>query len=66
VLKVSIEQRRCKEETWPPSEVAWLAGLTSGPHSVNLQLQHRLTPLINTMVLPLVAESVKRVMFSPL
>jgi hypothetical protein len=65
VLKVSNAQRRCKEETWPPGQVAWLAGLTSGPHTVNLWTEHHLTPHINTTVLPLV-ESVKRVRFSPL
>jgi hypothetical protein len=31
VLKVSNAQRRCKEETWLPGEVAWLASLTSAP-----------------------------------
>jgi hypothetical protein len=36
VLKVSNAQRPCKEETWPPSQVAWPAGLTSGPHAPNL------------------------------
>jgi hypothetical protein len=34
-------------------------------HTPNLPPQHRLTPPLNTMVLPL-AESVKRVRFSPL
>jgi hypothetical protein len=65
VLKVSNVQRQCKEETWPPRQVAWSAGLTSGPHMYNLQTQHRLTLPINTMVLP-PTESVKRVWFSPL
>jgi hypothetical protein len=65
VLKVSNAQRWCKEETWPPGQVAWPAELTSGPHVPNLRPQHRLTPPINTMVLPW-AESVKRVRFSPL
>jgi hypothetical protein len=64
VLKVSNTQRRCKEETWPPSQVAWPVGLTSGPHAPNLQPEHRLTPPINTMVLP-PAEGVKKVRFSP-
>jgi hypothetical protein len=64
VLKLSIAQRRCKEETWPPGQVAWSAGLTCGPHMPNLWPEHYLTP-INTVVLPL-AESMKRVMFSPL
>jgi hypothetical protein len=58
-------ERRCKEETWPLGQVAWPADLSSGPHMPNLRPQHRLTPTINTMVLPL-AESVKRVRFSPL
>jgi hypothetical protein len=53
VLKVSNAQRRCKEETWPPDQVAWLAALTSGPHVPNLRPKHRLTPPINTTVLPL-------------
>jgi hypothetical protein len=35
VLKVSNAQRRCKEETWPPGQVAWPAGPTSGPHTPN-------------------------------
>jgi hypothetical protein len=39
-------------ETWPPGQVAWPAGLTCAPHMPNLQPQHRLTPPINTMVLP--------------
>jgi hypothetical protein len=64
VLKVSNAQMRCKEETWMPGQVAWLAGLTSGPHVPNLWPEHCLTPPINTMVLPL-AESVKKVRFSP-
>jgi hypothetical protein len=53
VLKVSNAQRRCKEKTWPLGQVAWPAGMTSGPHAPNLQSQHRLTPPINTLVLPL-------------
>jgi hypothetical protein len=65
VLKVSNAQRWCKEETWQPGQVAWPASLTSGPHAPNLWPQHRLTPPINTMVLP-PAERVKRVRFSPL
>jgi hypothetical protein len=65
VLKVSYAQRRCKDETWLLSQVAWLADLLSRPHASNLWPQHRLTPPINTMVLPL-AESVKRVRCSPL
>jgi hypothetical protein len=64
VLKVSKAQRGSMEETWPPGQVAWLAGLTSGPHAHNLRLEHCLTPPINTMVLPRV-ESVKKVRFSP-
>jgi hypothetical protein len=52
VLKVSNAQRRSKEETWPLYQVAWLASLTSGPHMPNFQLEHCLTPPINTMVLP--------------
>jgi hypothetical protein len=51
-----------KEETWPPGQVAWLASLSSGPHAPNLWPHHRLTPPINTTVLPPV-ESVKRVRF---
>jgi hypothetical protein len=65
VLMVSNAQRRRKEETWPLSQVAWPTVLTSGPHVPNIQPQHCLTTPINTMVLPL-AESVKRVRFSPL
>jgi hypothetical protein len=63
VLKVSNAQRRYKEEIWPPGQVAWLASLTSGPHTPNSWLEHRHTPPINTMVLPL-AEGVMRVRFS--
>jgi hypothetical protein len=63
VLKVSNAQRWCKEETWPPGKVAWPASLTSGPHAPNLRLENRLTPPINTTVLPPV-ESVKKVRFS--
>jgi hypothetical protein len=37
VLKVSNAQRWCKQETWLPGQVAWSAGLTSGPHGPNLQ-----------------------------
>jgi hypothetical protein len=62
-LKVSNAQRRCKEETWPLSQVAWLAGLTSGSHMPNLRSEHHLTPPINTTVLPSV-ESMKKVRFS--
>jgi hypothetical protein len=63
VLKVSNAQRKCKEETGPPSQVAWQAGLRSGPHMPNLWPEHCLTPPINTMVLP-PTESVKKVRFS--
>jgi hypothetical protein len=52
VLKVSNAQRRCKEETWLPSQAAWPTNLTSGPHAPNLQPEHRLTLPINTTVLP--------------
>jgi hypothetical protein len=45
-------------------QVAWSAGLTSGPHTPNLRPEHRLTPLINTTVLHPV-ESVNKVRFSP-
>jgi hypothetical protein len=38
-------------------------GLTSGPRTPNLQPKHRLTPPINTLMLPL-EESVKKVKFS--
>jgi hypothetical protein len=64
VLNLSNAQRRCKEETWLPGQVAWPAGLTSGPHTPNLQPEHCLTPPINTMMLPPI-ESVKKVRFSP-
>jgi hypothetical protein len=49
VFKLSNVQRRCKEETWPPDQVAWLAGLTSGSHMAT----HCLNPPINTPMLPL-------------
>jgi hypothetical protein len=65
VLKVSNAERRCKEETWLPGQVAWPAGLASGPQTPNLQLEHHLTPPINTTVLRPV-ESVKKVRFSSL
>jgi hypothetical protein len=65
VLKVSNAQRQCKEETWPPDQVALPGSLTSGPHAPNLWPQRRFTPPINTMVLPPV-ESMKRMRFSPL
>jgi hypothetical protein len=42
VLKVSTAQRWCKEESWPPGQVAWPASLTSGPHVTNLWPQHHL------------------------
>jgi hypothetical protein len=45
-------ERLCMEKTWPPSQVAWPAGLSSGPHVSNLWPQHHLTLPINTMVLP--------------
>jgi hypothetical protein len=64
VLKVSNAQRRYKEEIWQPSQVPWPASLTSGPHVPNLWPEHRLTPPINTTVLP-PTESVKKVRFSP-
>jgi hypothetical protein len=51
-------ERQWSDETWPPD-------LTSGPHAPNLRAEHRLTPPINTPMLPL-AESVKKVGFSPL
>jgi hypothetical protein len=63
VLKVFNAQGQCKEETWPPGQVAWLADLTSGPHVPNLRPEHCLNPPINTPVLPQ-AESVKRVRFN--
>jgi hypothetical protein len=63
VLKVSNAQRRRKEETWLPGQVAWPAGPTSGPHTPNLQPEHRLTPINTTVVL--LAKSVKKVRFSP-
>jgi hypothetical protein len=63
VLMVSNAQRQCKEETWPPGQVAWSVGLTSGPHAPNLRPEYRLTP-INTTVLP-PTKSVKKVRFSP-
>jgi hypothetical protein len=31
VLKVSNAQRQCKQETWPPDQVAWPADLLSHP-----------------------------------
>jgi hypothetical protein len=65
VRGVPMWESHYKEETWPPSQVAWPTGLSSGPHAPNLQPQHHLTPPINTMVLPPV-ESVKRVRFSRL
>jgi hypothetical protein len=64
VLKVSNAQRQCKEESWPPSQVAWPAGLKIGPHAPNLRPEHRLTPPKNTTVLPL-GKGVKKVRFSP-
>jgi hypothetical protein len=64
VLKVSSAQRRCKEKAWLPGQVAWTIGLTSGPPTHNLRPEHRLTPPIDTMVLP-PAESVKKVRLSP-
>jgi hypothetical protein len=45
-------QRQCKEETWPPGQVAWSTDLTSAPHMPNLQPEYRLTLPINTTVLP--------------
>jgi hypothetical protein len=60
----SNAQKRCKEETWSPDQVAWPTGLTSGPHVPNLRPEHRLTPPINIMVLS-PAEGVKKVRFSP-
>jgi hypothetical protein len=59
-----MPKERCKEETWPPGQVAWPTGLTSGSPSPNLRSEHHLTPPINTMVLPL-TKSVKKVRFSP-
>jgi hypothetical protein len=46
VLKVSNAQRWCKEEAWPPGQVAMPVSLTSGPPTPNLQPEHRLTPPI--------------------
>jgi hypothetical protein len=43
---------------WLPGQVSWPAGLTSGLHAPNLQSEHRLTPPINTSVLPLVESEV--------
>jgi hypothetical protein len=64
VLKVSNAQRRSKEETWPLDQVARSAVLTSGPHAPNLPPEYRLTSPINTTGF-LLAESVKKVRFSP-
>jgi hypothetical protein len=64
VLNVSNAQWWCKEETWLPGQVAWPTGLTSEPHTPNVCPEYRLTPPINTTML-LVAESLKKVRFSP-
>jgi hypothetical protein len=61
--RVSNAQRRWKEETWLPGQVAWPVGLTSGPHMPNLRSENYLNSPISTPVLPLV-ESVKRVRFN--
>jgi hypothetical protein len=63
VLKGSNAQRQRKEETWTPDQVAWPAGLTSGPPKPQFWLRHRIKPPINTLLL-LFAESVKKVRFS--
>jgi hypothetical protein len=62
VFKVSNAQRRGKVETWPPGQVVWPTGLTSGPHVPILRLERCLTPPINTTVLP-PADGVKKVRF---
>jgi hypothetical protein len=64
VLTVSNARRQCKEATWLFGQVAWPAGLISGPYAPNLWPEPRLTPPINTTVLPS-AESVTKVRISP-
>jgi hypothetical protein len=49
-------QRQCYHKVWPPSQVEWSAGLTSGPPEPQLQPRHQLKPPINTLLL-LSAES---------
>jgi hypothetical protein len=70
-----VQQRRCSRYPLPkggarrklgrPAQLhGRSADLTCGPHAPNLRLEHRLTPPINTILLPPV-ESVKKVRFSP-
>jgi hypothetical protein len=56
-------ERQWSDLTWPPDQVAWSAGLTSGANAPNLRPEHHLSPPIKTPMLPL-AESVKKVRFS--
>jgi hypothetical protein len=65
MLKGSNAQRRYKEETWLPGQVAWPAGLTSGPPKPQIWLRHQLKPPKNTLLIH-TTESVKKVRFSPL
>jgi hypothetical protein len=58
-------ERQWSDKMWSPDQVSWLVGLTSGHHVPNLWPEHYLNPPINTPVIPL-AESVKKVRFSPL
>jgi hypothetical protein len=58
-------ERQCCHKPWPPGQVKWPTGLTSGPPEPQLRPRHRLNPPINNLLL-LPVESVKKVRFSPL
>jgi hypothetical protein len=58
-------ERWCYHKAWPPSQVKWPAGLTTGLPELKLQPRYRLNPPINTLLL-LPVEGVKKVRFRPL
>jgi hypothetical protein len=58
-------ERQCCDKDWPPDQVKWPSSLTSVPPEPKLRPRHRLNPPINILLL-LLAESVKKVRFSPL
>jgi hypothetical protein len=51
VHAVSNAQIRCGHEIWLPSQPSWLGSLTSGLPEPHFRPNHRLNPLINTLVL---------------
>jgi hypothetical protein len=47
-------ERRCYHKAWPPGQVKWPAGPTSGPSEPKFWPRHRLNPPINTLLKSLI------------